>query len=40
MLDSNSGIGIAVDSDGHPVERIVTAFEYKRGEITLTQALR
>jgi hypothetical protein len=40
VLDSDSGIGIAIDSDGHPVERIGAALEYKRREITLTQGLR
>ena len=40
VLDPAGGIGIAVDSDGHPVERTGVALEYKRREIPLMQGLR
>jgi hypothetical protein len=35
LLGSGRGIGIAINSDGHSVERIGAALEYKRGEILL-----
>jgi hypothetical protein len=40
LLDSDGGIGIAVDSDDYPVERISAAHEYKRREIPLMPGLR
>lgn len=39
VFDSDGGIGIAVDSNGHTVERTGAAFEYKHREIPLTQGL-
>ena len=39
VLNSGGGIGIAVDSYSHPVERAWAALEHKHREIPLTQDL-